>query len=508
MATKDEIRKLAELDLFTFAQLVNPNRVYGEIHKEVCQWLTKKDASPNQLVLLPRGHMKSHLIAVWCAWWITKHPDTTILYISSTSGLAEAQLYAIKNIITSKTYRRYWPEMVHPEEGKRARWSATEIIVDHPIREAEGVRDATISTAGLTTSTTGRHADIIVADDVVEPQNAYTEEGRRKVAAAMSQMASIKNTGGMTKAVGTRYHPRDQYYTWMETKMKEYDADGEIIDERPVWEVMERVVEEDGDFLWPREARSDGKSFGFDLRELARIEAEYTDKTQFFSQYYNNPNDPSSDRINRDRFQYYEPKFLRQFEGTWFFKEQPMNVYASIDFAFSLNKRADYTAIVVIGIVPDGNIYILDIDRFKADKISKYFDKIVELHSKWGFKKLRAEVTVAQQIIVRDIKDMITKNGLRLTVDEFRPNKTEGSKEERIAAALEHRYDNQSIWHFRGGYTSVLEEELVLNKPPHDDIKDALASAVDMAVAPRAKRAMKKRNENVVYHSRFGGVRF
>lgn len=508
MATKEEIRKLAEDDLFTFAQLVNPGRLYGEIHKEVCKFLTKDDAAPNQLVLLPRGHMKSHLIAVWCAWWITKHPETTILYISSTSDLAEKQLYAIKNILTSKTYRRYWPEMVHPEEGKRTRWSATEIIVDHPIREEEGVRDPTISTAGLTTSTTGRHADIVIPDDVVEPQNAYTEEGRRKVAAAMSQMASIKNTGGMTKAVGTRYHPRDQYYTWMETKMKEYNDEGEIVAEIPVWEVMERVVEEDGIFLWPREQRPDGKSFGFDLRELARIEAEYTDKTQFYAQYYNNPNDPSSDRIDRNKFQYYDQRFLKQFEGSWFFKDQPLNVYASIDFAFSLAKRADFTAIVVIGIAPDGHIYLLDIDRFKADKISKYFDRIVDLHSKWGFKKLRAEVTVAQQIIVRDIKDMITKNGLRLSVDEFRPGKTEGSKDERIAATLEHRYDNQSIWHFHGGYTSVLEEELVLNKPPHDDVKDALASAVDIAVAPRAKRAMRRKDNNVIYNSRFGGVRF
>ena len=35
-----------------------------------------------------------------------------------------------------------------------------------------------------------------------------------KTAASMSQMASILNTGGMTKACGTRYHPADQYNEW------------------------------------------------------------------------------------------------------------------------------------------------------------------------------------------------------------------------------------------------------------------------------------------------------
>ncbi len=82
----EELRALCEADLFTFAQWVNPNRLYGDIHKEMCRWLTKPDAKPNQLVLLPRGHMKSHLIAVWAAWWITKHPETTILYLSATSN--------------------------------------------------------------------------------------------------------------------------------------------------------------------------------------------------------------------------------------------------------------------------------------------------------------------------------------------------------------------------------------------------------------------------------------
>jgi hypothetical protein len=105
--------------------------------------------------------------------------------------------------------------MINPDEGKRAKWATTAISVDHPLRAEEGVRDFTVRTAGLTTNTTGWHAEIIVPDDVVVPENAYTEEGRRKCAAAMSQMASILNTGGMIKGCGTRYHMADQYSIWM-----------------------------------------------------------------------------------------------------------------------------------------------------------------------------------------------------------------------------------------------------------------------------------------------------
>ena len=500
-----EIRALAEEDLYTFACLVNPQYMYGDIHKDVFRWL-QESQSPNQLLLLPRAHLKSHVVAVWCAWWITKHPDTTILYISATSTLAEGQLYAIKNILLSSKYRMYWPEMCNPDEGKREKWSATSIAVDHPLRKKEGIRDMTVTTAGLTTNTTGWHADVIVADDVVVPDNAYTEEGRRKCSAAMSQMASILNTGGSIKACGTRYHPTDQYDTWKKQIMPIYDDNDDIVDEEPVWEIKEHVVEENGIFLWPRAVRADnGRAYGFDWKELGRIKAMYSDTVQFYAQYYNNPNDPGSARINRSKFQYYDPKFLRRVGGTWQYMSSPLNIYAAIDFAFSLSSKADYTALVVIGVDPDNQTYILDIERFRTNKISEYFNVISDSHSRWEFNKLRAEVTVAQSVIVRDLKDHITRGGLRLSIDEHRPNRHEGTKEERIASALEHRYDNLSIWHFRGGYIPALEEELILARPPHDDIKDALASAVEVAIAPRRMRNKDKTNV-LSFNKRFGGI--
>lgn len=504
------IRQLALDNLNYFASLINPNRMYGDIHKEVYDWL-QSDEEGNQLLLLPRAHMKSHCIAVWCAWYITKHPEVTILYISATAELAEKQLYDIKNILTSDIYTKFFPDMIHPEEGKREKWAVSKIAVDHPRRKAEQIRDWTIATAGLTTNTTGWHADVIVADDVVVPDNAYTEEGRKRVSAAMSQMTSIRNAGGFTKACGTRYHPADIYYTWKNQKAFEYDPETfEIIGETPIWDIKEHVVEKDGVFLWPRITRTDNKSFGFNINILSRIKGEYEDTVQFYAQYYNNPNDPGSARLTRDKFQYYDQKFIRREGGDWYFKDYRLNVYASIDFAFSLNKKADYSAIVVIGVDCDGNIYILDIDRFKTDKTSEYFRHVLELHSKWEFKKLRAEVTVAQQIIVNDLKDYVKKEGLRLSIDEYRPIKSEGSKEERMAATLEHRYDNLAIWHYRGGYTPMLEEELILARPPHDDLKDALANAIEISVKPKQSRTRVDMftGTNLKTHSRFGGISF
>lgn len=511
-----QIRETAINDLFFFARLVNPGYVYGDIHKQLFTWMQEytlygmgEDQTSNKLIMLPRAHLKSHMVATWAAWIITRHPEVTILYVSATAELAETQLYAIQNILASSIYQRYFPEYINPQEGKREKWSQRKFTIDHLKRKQEGIRDATVSTAGLTTNTTGWHADIIIADDLVVPENAYTEDGRDSVMKKSSQFTSIRNAGGFTMACGTRYHPSDIYATWKSQEYDVFNDEGDIVGRKNVWEIKEYAVETDNVFLWPKAMREDKKFFGFDAQVLARIRAEYSDRVQFYAQYYNNPNDPGSNRIDRNRFQYYDKKFIRQENGSWYFKRKRLNVYAAIDFAFSLSKKSDNTAIVVIGVDEDNYIYVLDIAVFKSDKIAEYFNQIAALHSKWEFKKLRAEVTVAQAVIVRDLKDKLREEGMTLAIDEHRPTRNEGTKAERIASALEHRYENQSIWHFKGGYTDMLEEELVLARPAHDDIKDALACAVEIAVKPKRMRDLEEGRSNVIsFSSRFGGVAF
>lgn len=509
-----QVREAAENDLFFFAQLVNPGYMYGSIHKEIFRWLQDYNLygqgtalTDNKLLMLPRAHLKSHIVATTCAWLIVRHPEITILYTSATAQLATSQLYDIQNILDSDIFRKYWPEYIHPDVGKREKWSQSEIMIDHPKRKSEGIRDATIICAGLTTNTTGWHADVVCADDLVVPENAYTEDGRESVSKKSSQFTSIRNTGGFTLACGTRYHPADIYATWKEATYEDYSDEGEFLGKRPVWDIKEHVVEVDDVFLWPRAVRTDLKAFGFDKRTLARIEAEYSDRTQFFAQYYNDPNDPGSERIDRNKFQYYNPRFLIKKNGHWTYGDRRLNIYAAVDFAYSLSSRADYTAIVVIGVDSEDNIYVLDIDRFKSYKTHEYFQHIRDLHAKWGFKKIQAEITAAHKTISESIQDFVKKDGLRLKVEEFRPTKKEGSKEERIAAVLEHRYESMDVWHCEGGWTPVLEDELVMSRPPHDDIKDALAAAVSIAVKPARSMAegMKDFITSAKPKTRFGG---
>jgi len=514
-----EKRKECEASLIKFIEHVDPKRLLGSVHRRIIQWWTRPSAGSHQLLLIPRDHMKSALIAYRVAWELTKDPTLRILFISSTSNLATKQLKFIKDILTKDNYRLLWPEMINKEETKREKWTEREISVDDPRRKAESIRDPSIFTAGLTTNVVGLHCDIAVLDDVVVTGNAYTEDGREKVRDQYSLLSSVESVNAREWVVGTRYHPNDLYSQLQEMQVEEYDVVGNVTKTVPLFEknsdfgiseAVESVGDGSGEYLWPKQQRSDGKWFGFDREALDKKKSQYINKIHFRAQYYNDPHDVDSSIFKRDVFQYYEPGYLSRKSGNWFFKGERLNVVAAIDFAYTVGKKSDFTAIVVIGVDGNANYYILEIDRFKTLQPSEQFKRILKLHEKWGFRKMRAEVTGAQQAIVNDFKESyIRPLGLSLSLEEFRPSRWIGAKEERIIAALEPKYTNRQMWHYPGGNTQILEEELMFSNPAHDDVKDALASAVDYAsgLAPfNYFKIAKEKAVQVFYNSRFGGV--
>ncbi len=508
---RDSLKEECELSFERFIEVVQSKRLLGNIHREAISWWTRQDSKDHQLTLLPRDHMKSALMGLRAAWEVVKNPAIRILYISSTSNLAVKQLKFIKDILTSDQVRLLWPDLIHQEEAKREKWTEREISVDHPRRKSEYIRDPTIFTAGLTSNIVGLHCDIAILDDVVVEGNAYLEEGREKAKNQYSLLSSVEGVGAKEWVVGTRYHPKDLYAELVEMEIEEYDELGNRIASEPLFEVKEHAVESLGDgtgeFLWPRQQRSDGRWFGFDAKILATKRAQYLNKTHFRAQYYNDPHDVGSSPIKRDQFQYYDPQHLYCRDGKWFFKNNRLNIVAAVDFAYTLGKKSDSSALVVIGADGYHQYYILEIDRFKTDKISEYYRRILKSYEKWGFRKIRAEVSAAQIAIVKDLKESyIRPNGLSLAVEEYRPSRWEGSKEERIMAVLEPKYANNQIWHYPSGNCQILEEELIFSNPAHDDVKDALASAIDFAVPPINFTKSIRDVQEFKYNLKFGGV--
>jgi phage terminase large subunit-like protein len=514
----DQRRATYESSLWEFAQYINPHYAYGDVHEEVFNWLSGDKAASNQLLLMPRGHLKSHCIAVWAVWQITRDPTSTIVYLSAGEDLAKSQIYAIKNMFECEKYRKLWPNMLPDEEGRREKWSAWEFNIEHPLRKEHGIRDSTMIVKTVKSNAIGLHCSHLILDDVVVPRFAYSEVGRKEVSQAISQFASILNPDGVTKAVGTRYHPADAYAAMIDAKYEVFNDEGEPVDEVPLWDVKQYVTEDVGDgsgnYLWPRvKSAITKKWYGFDQATLSKIKAKYKstgEVSQFWAQYYNDPNDPDANRVDRSKFQYYDKALLRKEGGAWRYKDKVLNVYAGMDIAWSTGKRSDYTAVVVIGVDCDGYIFVLDMIRFKTNKYSEYYDKLLALHSYWDFKKVRIETNAGGALVVAQIRELMRKNGTIMNIDAKHKTAHDGKKQERHAQLVEPRYDSGMVYHYRGGLTQDLEEEVVLERPPHDDLEDSLCAALEIMVLPGKAASNRFSESNVVRfrgNSRFGGAR-
>jgi predicted phage terminase large subunit-like protein len=509
-----ELRKYFEADLFEFAKYINPTYVYGDIHEKVFDWL-QRDAT-NQLLLLPRGHLKSHCIAVWVVWMITRFPWTTIVYVSANDDLAKVQVYAIQNMLESEEYKRLWPEMVHQEKHDRDKWSQWAINVDHPERKKRRVRDFTLVVRTVKGTATGLHCDHLVYDDVVTDANAYTDAGRKEVRTGVAAFTGVKNPGATTKAVGTRYHPKDVYEDFLGAEVQIIGEDGNFTGEtKPQWEVASAVVEDSrdgtGNYLWPRtQCPKTGQWYGFDKGVWAEKRAEYLSLgqgAQFWAQYYNEPNDPTQDRVEKDKFRYYERGLLSCVAGSWFYDGKKLSIYAGMDLAFSDDTgKSDFSAIVVIGIDWEGFIYVLDMKMYKTMNAQTHYDNLIELHDKWRIKRLKIETNNAGKLIDRQIKTLLRQRGRTLNIYSVAKTKHDGTKLERYALVLEPRYEQGVILHTKGGLTPTLEDQLAKIRPKNDDLKDGLTDAIEIAEPPaRSSGTNINTGRLEVANSRFGG---
>lgn len=526
MTELEVLAKECEQDLKTYAKWVLPERYFGDLHWDMFDFIQYGDED-SKLILVPRDHQKSICIAIAASWFITKDPSVTINYVSYNSDLVVKQINFIKSILKSERHKALWPTILNwvTERGTAKHkptgmWQQDQFRVDHP--KAKQGADPTVRGGTVRGTNTGMHSKINIFDDLVTDENWKTETNKAETLACYENFSKILSPGGKTYAVGTRYDPSDLY-----SHLKEEEAvwiDPETREEKReiLWTIFERVIEDSlnrdgtGNYAWPRQVMEDGKTaYGFDARERA-IKFEKLSKSGLanaYAQYYNDPNDDSTNVLNRNSFNYLDPKHLKQGASGWEYKGDPLRIYAYADLAFtdksSKNaRRRDYTAIAVTGINHEGYIFVLELRRFQTDKNEVYYDEIIDLHEFWGFKSITVESNNAGKFIKKYLQDEVRRQGGHLTVEGKPHVSHEGSKLERIEHTLMPRYKNETILHNKGGYTKQLEDELVLSRPAHDDLKDALAGAVNLCVAPvRLKKNTSTKGQVIPAASRFGGRR-
>ena len=521
MADINQIRKDCESDLFLYAQIMFPNRYFGDVHSEMFRFFQnslekamKDGEGDNAAALIPRDHQKSFCIAVACSWAITKYPWFTVTYVSSNPTLSERQLTVIKNIFKSDVHRDLWPEMlnyeVHPRTKELERksdkvWTKTEIAVDHPDRPSSE-KDPTVAATSAKSTNTGAHYKMCIFDDLVTNENYKSAAEREDIREVYQSYASIATTGSIKWLVGTRYGDNDLYADLQEREFEVYDDEGIVTETRPLWQWFEKTVEDSrtkdgsGAYVWPRAKMPDGNWYGFNQTELSKKRAEAFNLELFYAQYYNDPNAADVDKITNDCFMYIQPNMLEERQGKWYYGNKELKIACGMDLAFTegsgnkISKR-DYTSIAVIGWDVDGYLYILDLQRFQTAKAEVYYQKLIDIHTYWGFREATIETNAGGNVVATFIQDEVRREGHTLVILHQNKNQRQGSKEERNSQLFEPLYRTKSVYHSKGGYTKLLEEELRLTRPPHDDLKDAVWIAVSNSKRPSKPRFATNRNK-------------
>ena len=221
----------------------------------------------------------------------------------------------------------------------------------------------------------------------------------------------------------------------------------------------------------------------FTYLDLIKIKSNIGSRS-FASEYLNIAGDDESAIFKSSYFDYYEDKDLYYNNG----QKMNMTIVGFWDLALGKNDRSDYNAIITIGIDKrSGAIYVLDAWAAKVpmhEALQVVIQKIMQYqHNVFG-----VETVQAQYEMLRQLREKLTKmNYYKTRTVGINPR---GRKEDRIEE-LEPLVE-QGVIKFKKNQRLLIEMLSQFPNHDHDDLPDALASAVNLGGKQRKRTYWKK----------------
>lgn len=411
-------------------------------------------AHPHNLQLCFRGAGKSTLCTVTRAiFMLIRNRDLRILIASKTKGNAESFLKEIKGHLEEN--RRlieifgafYDPAVV-------TKWDNSEIEI---LGRSKKTKESTITVIGIGAALASKHVDVILADDLVDEENARTKHMRDRTKQWYYQILDpvleppeegILHRGEFHH-LGTRYHFEDLWGHLLANELKDHHQIIPALDEQERSPWPEKFPPE-----WFKKKKEKSGTIIFNAQYRCDTEAM---KGEIFQ--YDDCQQISADDV---------PAGLK--------------VYMGVDLAISEQEQNDLFCIVVGGFDQAENCYVTDYYqghlRFNAQTtaIKRYYKKHDPIRA-------AIETNSYQAAQYQTLKD--EDQSLRLV-----PVHTEKDKITR-AWKLSPKFENKQMFFVRGGNVHKLVEAIVMF--PSYRYKDPF-DALDMMVrASKVRRRRKRR---------------
>jgi len=413
-------------------------------HKELCEFTQVWEHQNRKLVLIPRGHLKSTLVTVgYTLQQIAKSPKTRVLIGNATYPMAVAFLSQIKDhLVKNSTFIDLYGDM----SASAPKWTQdmVKIVSDEESYER---KEPTITAYGMGGNLVSQHYDLIILDDIVNRESISTKDQIDKTILIYKDILDLLEPHGHLIMIGTRWHDSDLY--------------GWILggSERPFYEHIQRKAVEgtmdSGTILFPQKYNREY------LKQLRAEKGIY----EFSSQYLN--------ECVPDEMATFKKEWIKSYDE-YDIKGRPLNYFTLVDPAISLERTADFTVIITVGVDANNNIYVIEIFRDRVNP-TQILNELFNTYDKYRPRQICIEAVAFQKSLQHFAFEEMRQRGLSLPISEVKPERME-SKEMRIRGLVPY-YEQGRIYHPKHEYnTQFLEDELTrFPKGQFDDIIDALS---------------------------------
>ena len=329
------------------------------------------------------------------------------------------------------------------------------------VRRTKVVRGNTVEAMGIEASMAGKHADIIIFDDIQNEINSASAQSIQKVVDKYRNCYSVLKPGGIRLIIGTKWAKEDFYY-WLVGQgytpiVKSCAVSGET--GKPC-----SVLEDDAVPIFPEM---------FSIEELRKLRKEQG--AYFFScQYENNPL-PDEDVS-------FKSEWIHKYEDETDFKQ----IYILVDPALSKTRVADETVFSIIGQPDDEGepLYVLKSKGVGYNKTKGDVKNVIDiLFDEYAFYSRTHEVlvgieTTAFQHVLKQWIEQEQKNRKILfpIVELKTSNRTKDSRIQR----LQPLFENRGIVLHPTNCETLITQLLSWPSSSHDDHPDALAYILDV----------------------------
>ena len=417
------------------------------------------------LIAAPRGTAKSTVTTLiyplWKAAFKTSNEELFIVIISESQAQSINFLSRIKYHLTYSTQFKQIFGDLGPETASK--WTHTDIVL------ANGTRMVAVGTGqrvrGFLQGDT--RPNLIIVDDFESELNAYTPEARAKNRKWLTEavIPSLSDEGKIAM-IGTVIS-EDCFLCWAK--------------ESSAWNVLWfSIWNDDEESIWPER---------FPKERILSIKEEFKSVGNingFFQEYMNiaqSPDDapfqPNWIKIHNWEYKRIQGQncLVQNFGDKENEKIKAVELYTGVDPASSLSARADYFVIATIAIDNENNKYVVDIYR---DRISpaEQPNKIIETYKKFKPRRIKVETVGYQEALRTAVRELMKEEQLYIPGLEAGV-KPRNSKSERLLSLVP--LFAKGTFYFRPEDTHAQGEFLSYPKGKHDDIMDAIWTALDKA---------------------------